>query len=90
MVLNVDKCAVMSTTHSHNKIIYPYAIGNEQLKRVSMKKELGVIIDDKTINVDVDNITRKSYRTLGFIFRCIYCIAIKNWLEFDCLAYISH
>lgn len=71
MTLNVSKCAVMSSTHSRNKIIFPYTIGNETLVRVSTKKDLGVIMDDKlSFNEHVDDITRKAYRTLGFIFRC--------------------
>lgn len=71
MVINVNKCAVMSSTHSRNKIIYPYNIGDEVIKRVSTKKDLGVLLDDKlSFNEHVDDITRKAYRTLGFIFRC--------------------
>jgi len=95
MVLNVYKCAVMSTTHGHNKIMYPYAIGNEQLKRFSTKKDLGVIMDDKlSFNEHVDEITRKCYRTLDFIFRCgryfsrqssmrlLYLSLVRNRLEY--------
>lgn len=95
MVLNVDKCAVMSTTHSRNKSIFPYAIEGEILKRVSVKKDLGVIFDDKLSFRDhVDFITRKSYQLLGFIFRCgryfsdqssiklLYTTLVKNRLEY--------
>lgn len=71
MVLNVDKCAVISTTHSLDKIEFSYKINNEPLKRVSTKKDLGIIIDDKlSFNEHIDDISRKSYKMLGFIFRC--------------------
>jgi len=95
MVLNVDKCAVMSTTHSHDKILFNYTIENELLKRVSTKKDLGIIMDDKlSFNEHVEDITRKSYRTLGFIFRCgkyfslqsslrvLYLTLVRNRLEY--------
>lgn len=71
MHLNVDKCAVMSTSYSPNKILFQYNIGNDVLKRVDKKKDLGVIIDDRLSFVEhVSDITRKSYRMLGFLFRC--------------------
>lgn len=71
MELNVKKCAVMLTSHSHNKIIFPYAIADEVLDRLSSKKDLGIVIDDKlSFNEHIDDMIRKSYRTLGFIFRC--------------------
>lgn len=41
------------------------------LERVSLKKDLGITFDDKlSFNEHVEDIIRKSYRTLGFIFRC--------------------
>lgn len=95
MILNAHKCAVMSTTHSKNKILFSYTIENEPLKRVSIKKDLGVIIDDKlSFNEHVDYITRKSYRMIGFIFRCgkyftsqssmrlLYSSLVRNRLEY--------
>lgn len=95
MSLNVDKCAVMSTTHSRNKIIFPYTIDSEILKRVSRIKDLGIILDDKlSFTEHIDDITRKSYRMLGFIFRCgkyftsqssmriLYSSLVRNRLEY--------
>lgn len=61
----------MSITHSREKICFPYSIGDVQLDRVSVKKDLGVTIDDKlSFNQHVDDITRKAYKLLGFVFRC--------------------
>jgi ribonucleases P/MRP protein subunit RPP40 len=95
MSLNVDKCAVMSTTHSRNKILFPYTIGNDILKRVSTKKDLGIIMDDKLpFNEHVDEMTRKAYKMLGFILRCgryfsnqssmrlLYFTLVRNRLEY--------
>lgn len=71
MLLNLKKCAVISTTYSHNKIVFDYGVGNEVVRRVSSITDLGVIMDDKlSFNKHVEMITRKSYQMLGFIFRC--------------------
>lgn len=71
MVLNEKKCAVMSLTHSLNKVIFSYSVNDTALDRVSSIKDLGVIIDEKlSFNEHVDNVTRKAYKMLGFIFRC--------------------
>lgn len=71
MVLNLGKCAVISITHSPNKICFVYGLANVVLERVSSIKDLGVIIDEKlSFKQHVEMITRKSYKMLGFIFRC--------------------
>lgn len=71
MALNAKKCAIMSTSHSRNKVIFSYVIADEVLERVSLKKDLRITFDDKlSFNEHVEDIIRKSYRTLGFIFRC--------------------
>lgn len=95
MSLNVDKCAIMSTTHSRNKVIFPYAVDNDQLERVAVKKDLGILFDEKlSFNEHIDDITRKAYRMLGFIFRCgkyfssqqsirlLYSSLVRNRLEY--------
>ena len=40
MALNVNKCAIMSTTHSRDKMLFPYSVENNLLKRVNAKKHL--------------------------------------------------
>ena len=61
----------MSTTHSRTKIEYPYTVDDIVLERVSSKIDLGVVIDDKlSFNEHIAHVVRKSYRALGFIFRC--------------------
>lgn len=75
--------------------MFQYTIENEILKRVSTKKDLGIIMDDKlSFDQHVDDITRKSYRMLGFIFRCgryfscqssmrlLYSSLVRNRLEY--------
>lgn len=57
----VDNCTIPLTTHSPSKIFYPYNINNVELKRVSNKKDLGVIMDDKlSFNEQMDYITTNS------------------------------
>lgn len=93
MHLNVDKCAVMSTSHSRDKVIFPYTIEGDLLER--LKKDLGIILDYKlSFSQHVDDISRKAYRMLGFIFRCgkyfssqssirlLYSSLVRNRLEY--------
>lgn len=95
MSLNAGKCAVMSITHSHQKVVYPYEVNGVTLKRVSSKKDQGVIIDEKlSFNEHIDDATRKAYRLLGFIFRCgkyfssqlsmrlLYTSLVRNRIEY--------
>lgn len=95
MILNTKKCAVMSISHSRDKTMFQYTIDGEVLERVSNKKDLGVIIDDKlSFNEHVDQIVRKSYKMLGFVFRCgryfasqsslrlLYATLVRSRLEY--------
>lgn len=63
----------MSFTHrtERKKLEYQYTIGNNVLKRVNLKRGLGVWIDDKlSFKEHIHAITRKAYQMLGFIIRC--------------------
>ena len=95
MGLNHKKCAIMSITHSHSKIEFPYVLCGKVIERVHSKADLGVIIDDKlSFNEHVDEITRKAYKLLGFVFRCgryftdrssfltLYNVLVRNRLEY--------
>ncbi len=95
MLLNLKKCAVLSTTHSTNKTIFNYGLNNVVIDRVSSIKDLGVIIDDKlSFTEHVEMISRKSYQMLGFVFRCgkyfrnksslllLYNALVRNRLEY--------
>jgi len=95
MVINVKKCAIMSTTLSHNVIKFPYNINNVVLDRVAVKKDLGVLFDDKlSFNAHIVDITRSAYRMLGFVFRSgkffksqqsmklLYNALVRNRLEY--------
>lgn len=39
IALNVGKCAVMSTTHSNDKVLFSYAVEGDVLERVATKKD---------------------------------------------------
>lgn len=68
---NIKKYAIMSLSHSRDKIMFPYTIDGVVLEKVSSKKYLGVVIDDKlSFNEHIDQMVRKSFKMLGFIFRC--------------------
>lgn len=95
MILNLKKCAVMSTTHSTQKRIFDYGLNGMILERVSVKKDLGIMLDDKlSFNHHVEMITKKAYQMLGFIFRCgkyfrnksslmiLYKSLVRNRLEY--------
>lgn len=45
MVLNVQKYGV--TSHSRDQILFPYSTDDVELKRVSVKKDFGGILDHK-------------------------------------------
>lgn len=54
-----------------NKLEYHYKIGNDIVPRVSSKRDLGVIIDNKLSFAEHISVTiRKAYQMLGFILRC--------------------
>jgi ribonuclease P/MRP protein subunit RPP40 len=75
--LNVKKCSVLTTTLKPNALLFKYDVGGDELTRVTSKKDLGVIFDNKlNFNEHIDAITRKAYRMLGFIFRS--CKRFRN------------
>lgn len=75
--LNAGKCSVLTMTHKPTKILYDYTIGSVTLSRVTSKKDLGVIFDEKLSFSDhLDKVTRKAYQMLGFIFRS--CKRFRN------------
>ena len=68
--LNLDKCAVISYSRKRNPIDYSYLLNSIQIKRVSVVKDLGVLLDSGLLFRDhVDYIVNKAFRMLGFILR---------------------
>ena len=70
MVLNTDKCKVISISRKRNKIRHQYTLGNTPLELVSSAKYLGVTItSDLKWNQHVSNVVNKANSTLGFLRR---------------------
>lgn len=70
MHLNASKCSVMSFSRKRILIDYDYKIRSTSLKRESVIKDLGVLLDPKlTFKEHIDFIASKASKTLGFIFR---------------------
>lgn len=82
LMLNVQKCSVISFTRSPFKVNFDYYICGKLLKRVESVKDLGVIFDSKlSFNEHALMICKKALRMLGFIFRsCKYFSNISSLL----------
>lgn len=56
----------------HTQLIYNYKIESTSITKVNSIKDLGIIFDSKlTFESHVNTITKKAYRTLGFLFRSL-------------------
>lgn len=96
MSLNVSKCSVISFGRKHSLVHFDYALGDEQLKRESTVKDLGVLIDSKLSFKDhIAYIIAKASSQLGFLFRfakkfkdayclkSLYCSIVRPILEYS-------
>lgn len=101
--LNISKCAILTTSHKKAKIVYDYIIANTKLNRVTFKKDLGVIFDDKLcFDLHIDMITSKAFKMLGFIFRAgklfrnpqslltLYNSYVRSYLEYCSVVWSPH
>lgn len=70
LLLNVNKCSVISFSRRISPLVYTYSIGCEIVPRVSLVKDLGVLLDVKlSFNKHIDYIINKANRTWGMIRR---------------------
>ncbi|KAL1447511.1 hypothetical protein WDU94_005689 [Cyamophila willieti] len=70
MELNVSKCKVITFHRNKSPVIHQYTINNIPLERVNQIKDLGVTYNQElSYNEHYSNISRKAYKTLGFINR---------------------
>lgn len=97
LILNLDKCSVITFSRKVHPVNYNYALNNSEIRRVNEIRDLGVLMDSKLSFVPhIDNILDKSFRQLGFILRVskpfrdplIYKILfnsfVRSRLEFAC------
>lgn len=70
LFLNINKCHSITFTKNISPYIFNYQINNEELRRVSEIKDLGVIFDSRlSFGHHIDYVCRKCNGMLGFIFR---------------------
>lgn len=71
LVLNIDKCAIMTfTKRTTNAISFNYKIDNQQLLRKESMRDLGVIYDKKlSFSTHIDKLCKKGRQMCGFIIR---------------------
>ena len=81
MVLNPNKCAVISFSRKAVPVHFDYQLFGTQIERVYCIKDLGVILDQKlSFTQHASSIVGKASRQLGFLFR-----AAKNFTNIECL-----
>ena len=96
MSLNVSKCSVISFGRKHSALHFGYSLSGVQLERVSIIKDLGVLIDTKlTFKDHVAYVVSKASSQLGFLFRfakkfkdaycmkALYCSIVRPILEYS-------
>lgn len=96
LVLNAKKCKAMTFTRSRNCLQSSYTINNNVVEKVSVFKDLGIILDSKlSFNSQIDYAISKSYSMLGFLMRqawnftdpyslkSLYCSLVRPHLEYS-------
>lgn len=93
--LNVSKCQSLTYCRNHSPIHYIYNICNIPLSTISVKKDLGVIFDQKfSFLSHIDFLISKSNSMLGFVLRnskqfsnpqtlkCLFFAYVRSGLEY--------
>lgn len=71
LVLNIEKCAIMTfTKRTTTAITYNYNIDNQLLSKKESMRDLGVVYDKKlSLSSHIDKICKKGRQMCGFIIR---------------------
>ncbi|XP_058449397.1 uncharacterized protein LOC131429340 [Malaya genurostris] len=70
LTLSISKCSVISFTRKKEPILWRYTIFGEFLERVSIVRDLGVVLDSQLSFRDhYSHIIAQANRNLGFIFK---------------------
>ena len=78
MSFNADKCFIITAGTKITKINYEYKIHNQDLEKVPHRKYLGVTLSkDLSWKQHINNITKKSNKTLGFLRRNLHSCTHK-------------
>ena len=79
--VSVSKCNVISFTRKKHPLHWPYTINDVPLERVSVVKDLGVLLDaEMTFEEHYLSVVSKANRSLGFMLRIT-----KEFHDFSCL-----
>lgn len=97
MIINKEKCKVMTFTRKRNPIIFNYTIDGEPVKRVEETMDLGVLFDKRlTFQSHYEYMTNRATITSKFVKRqsqyfgndtikIIYQLLVRSILEFSAL-----
>jgi hypothetical protein len=78
MSFNADKCFIIIAGTKNTKINYEYKIRNQDLEKVPHSKYLGVALSKNlSWKPHINNITKKSNKTLGFLRRNLHSCTHK-------------
>lgn len=95
LILNSDKCYIITFSRKHNPISFNYTLSSKIITRVKSIRDLGLTLDDKlNFNIHIDNIISRAYKQLGlilrlskpfrrpFTFKILYYTFVRSILEF--------
>lgn len=70
LALNLSKCKTISLSRKRAWMSYDYILGGQQLERVEVIRDLGVLVDQKMSFVEhIASVTQRALRSLGFVSR---------------------
>lgn len=103
MELNADKCSVISFSRKRSTFNFDYKIGSTVLRRESVVKDLGVLLDSKlSFKEHIAFVASKASKTLGFIFRVakqfkniqclksLFCSLVRSILEYSSVVWAPY
>jgi ribonucleases P/MRP protein subunit RPP40 len=95
LYLNLRKCKVITFSRVKVEVTYDYSLNGQNLKRVSVVRDLGMLMDCKlTFSEHVDVTVLKARQMLGFImrvgrdfrdpyaFKSLYVSLVRSKLEY--------
>lgn len=98
--LNIDKCKVITFSRKLKTINFNYHIDGQQISRVSIMRDLGVMFDSGLSFCDhINDAVAKANRMLGFVLRqcwdftdveaikCLYYALVRSHLEYGCVVW---
>lgn len=101
--LNVSKCSVITFSRRKSPFLHTYSIGGKAVSRVSLIKDLGVLLDNKlSFNNHVEYIANKANRSWGmlrryacefsdpYVIRTLYLSFVRSLLEYASIVWYPY